>query len=197
MPLINLIQEQRLAVKRNEAKARAFFFTFAAVAVGSVGLYGFVVFESERAQSEEARLKNQLRKNQPLVDQMEQNSKSTASLSPRLKTLEDAQVSTDRWSKILHHIATQTPGSAWLTAMRTMAVDPSKPISVSFVGVATAQAPIGEFMERLQNSTDLEAVTLKYSQEKLAGGLKGTEFEISADIAGSLEQKKTVEDTSK
>jgi Tfp pilus assembly protein PilN len=194
MPLINLIQEQRLAVKRNEAKARAFFFTFAAIAVGSVGAYGLVIFESEHAQSEVNSLKTQLRKNQPLVDKIAENAKEAGVFGPRLKTLEDAQASTDRWNRILHHVATQTPSNAWLTSLRTTAADATKPISVDFVGIATDLAPIDEFMQRLQNSSDLESVILKYSQEKLATNVKGTEFEISADISGSAEQKKTQEE---
>ncbi len=197
MPLINLIQEQRLAIKRSEGKARAFFFGFAAVAVSSVGVYGFLIFESERAQGDAVRLKNLLRKNQPLVEQIDQNKKDVATLAPRLKTLQDAQLITDRWSRILQHISTQTPEKAWLTSMRAMATDPTKPISISFLGIAAAQAPIGEYMERLQNSADLEAVTLKYSQEKLSVGFKGIEFEIAADIAGSAEAKKVADEDKK
>src|SRR5207302_143228 len=84
--LINLIQEQRLAIRRSEGKARAFFFGFAAVAVGSVAVYGLLVFESEGAQGEASRLRNLLRKNQPLVQQIDQNKKDAAMLAPRLKS---------------------------------------------------------------------------------------------------------------
>jgi MFS family permease len=40
MPLINLIQEQRLAQKRNEGQARSFFLVFVGSAVAAVGGFG-------------------------------------------------------------------------------------------------------------------------------------------------------------
>jgi len=197
MPLINLIQEQRLAIKRSEAKARTFFFGFAAVAVASVGSYGFLIFESEKAQGQVGRLKNLLRSNQPLVDKIEQNKKDAGTMGPKLKTLADAQLMTDRWNRILHHVCTQTPQHAWLTSMRASVGDPTKPIAVSFLGMANGQAPIGEYMQRLQNLSDLDAVTLKYSQEKMMVGYRAIEFEISAEITGTAEQKPITEEDKK
>jgi Tfp pilus assembly protein PilN len=189
MPLINLIQEQRLAARKNEQRARAFFLTFAVTFVAAGGAYGLVYIQDENLKSEEAKLRNQLRTNEPLIAEIEKNDAESAKLTPRLKTLEDAQLISERWNKIMRHVATQSPPNMWLTAMRATASDPTKPISLSLVGVGPFQEPIGEFMLRLQNCADLEAVTLKYTQEKILATGRGIEFEISADIVGTAEEQ--------
>jgi len=189
MPLINLIQEQRLARKRNESKARSFFLVFVGSAVASVGGYGFFLFETESLGREKAQLEAQLQKNAPLVKQMDENDKEYGQLSPRLKTLEDAQVMSGRWGRILTHLAHQTPTSTWLTAMRVTANDTSKPINLSVQGISPKQEPISEFIFRMQNSKDLENVELKYSQEKVIQMVKAVEFEVTADIVDTAEAK--------
>jgi Tfp pilus assembly protein PilN len=189
MPLINLIQEQRLAIKRAERTARAYFLAFACTAVASVGAYGFVLYQSETLENQASKLRAERQRNEPLMKQIEENVKLYGELSPRLKTLEGAQAVSARWNRIMQHVAQNTPGATWLTAMRVTATDPTKPITVSFVGVAPAQEPIGEFILRIQNSKDLESVNLKYSQEKLLQTSKGIEFEVTADIVGTADQK--------
>jgi Tfp pilus assembly protein PilN len=189
MPLINLIQEQRLARKRNEARARSFFLVFVGSAVASVGGFGFFWLQSEGLNREKAQLEAQLQKNAPLVKQIEDYQNQYSQLSPRLKTLEDAQLVSGRWGRIMTHIAHQTPGPTWLTAMRVQANDAAKPINLSLVGIAPGQEPISEFILRLQNSKDLENVNLKFSQEKVINLVKAVEFEVTADIVGTAEAK--------
>ena len=189
MPLINLIQEQRLAKKRNEAKARSFFFVFAGTAVASVAAYGYFLLQTESLGREKAQIEAQIQKNAPLVKQIEEYDAEFAKLSPRLKTLEDAQTVSGRWGRILTHLSHQTPKATWLTAMRVMAADATKPISLSVQGVSPGQEPISEFIMRLQNLNDLENVSLKYSQEKVIQMTKAVEFEVSSDIVGTAEPK--------
>lgn len=194
MPYINLIQEQRLAAQANERKARSFFFLFAGILVASGAAYGFLSMEAMMVGHQADTIEAQNKKNAPLVKQIDQNSKDLADLTPRLKTLEDAQTITDRWNRILNHLVVQTPGSAWLTGLRCMSSDPTKPIQVSFLGVAQAQSPIGEFILRLQNLTDLENVNLRFTNEKLIVDSKAIEFQVDADLAGTAEQKVKTED---
>lgn len=189
MPLINLIQEQRLARKRNEARARSFFLVFVGSAVASVGGFGVFWLQTESAAREKSQLEAQLQKNAPLVKQIEEYQKQYAEVSPRLKTLEDAQTVSGRWGRILTHIAKQTPSPTWLTAMRVMASDSAKPINLSLIGVAPNQEPISEFILRMQNSKDLENVNLKFTQEKMLNLVKAVEFEVTADIVGTAEAK--------
>lgn len=187
MPLINLIQEQRLAARKNEQRARGFFLAFAVTFVGTVGAYGLVFIQSESLKSEAARLRNQIQTNEPLVAEIDKNEAELSKLSPRLKTLEDAQLISERWNRILKHVATQTPANTWLTALRASGGDATKPIAISLIGMGPSQDPIGEFILRMQNSTDLQNVTLKYTQEKLAVA-KAIEFEVTADIVGTADE---------
>jgi Tfp pilus assembly protein PilN len=189
MPLINLIQEQRLATKRAERKARAFFLGFACCTVASIGSYGFVAFQSETLEHQASKLRAERQRNEPLMKQIEENVKMYGELSPRLKTLEDAQAVSARWDRIMQHVAQNTPKATWLTALRVTATDPTKAINISLVGMAPAQEPIGEFILRMQNSADLESVNLKYSQEKLVQTTKAIEFEVTADIVGTADAK--------
>ena len=68
-------------------------------------------------------------------------------------------------------------------------MDPSKPIVASFEGLATSQSPVSEFLFRLENSTDLDNVTLKFTQEKELGAVKQTQFQIDADVLNTAESR--------
>ena len=91
MPLINLIQEQRLAVKKNEKVTRLFFLAFAGTGVLSVMTLGGLLFMTESASSEESALRAKAQEVQPLLDQIQATNAEYSKLAPRLKTLEDAQ----------------------------------------------------------------------------------------------------------
>jgi Tfp pilus assembly protein PilN len=189
MPFINLIQEQRLAAKRLEQQTRISFFSFAGAAVAVVGAYGFLLFNSSNAASEEARLRGERQKLEPSIGKIEQNRKDLAALQPRLKTLEDAQTVSTRWARLLDHLKFQTPKDTWLTAMRSTAADPAKPITVTFAGMGFAQDPIAEFILRMQNAQDIENVNLVFTNEKMIQQTRAIEFQVSGDIVGTAEQK--------
>lgn len=185
MPLINLIQEQRLLRKRQERKARTFFLLFAGSFVAAVAGYGLVAFENDRLENEESMLKVQAQRVTPLIQQAEANDRARAAMMPRLKTLEDAQSTSERWSRILAHLSTQVPPDTWLTAVRCSSSDPASPISITFQGLSESQDRVGEFILRLQNSADVQGVTLKFTQEKLINMAKATEFQLEAQLVGS------------
>lgn len=190
MPFINLIQEQRLAIRRDETRARAFLYAFAGVAGVSVLATSGLFIQSESLKAEENRIKVELQKIKPLNEQIAKINDTYSELNPRVKTLQDAQTITQRWNNILTHLTTQTPAKIWLTAVRCQASDPEKPVTISFTGVADAQEPVGEFILRLQNLDDLENVQLRFTQEKIAASFKGTEFQLDTDIKDSVEKKK-------
>jgi Tfp pilus assembly protein PilN len=189
MPMINLIQEERLSVRRNEARARSFFLLFVALAVASGTGFVGLSFLAERTRGEGARLQAERQKVAPLLDEIEQHQSHLSSMGPLVRTLEDARTVSERWSRILDHLSRHTPADTWLTNLRCTASDPAKAIGVSFIGMGASQQPIGEFMLRLQASQDLEAVNLKYTTEKMVQNSRGTEFEINGDIVGSAEEK--------
>ncbi|MFI5384911.1 MAG: PilN domain-containing protein [Fimbriimonadales bacterium] len=189
MPYVNLIQEQRQAAQANERQAKSFFFLFVGVLVTSGIVYGLTSMDAMFVSRQAHTVQEQNKKNAPIVKRIDQNALDLAALTPRLKTLEDAAVITSRWDRILTHLTTQTPPSAWLTGVRCSAADPTKSIQVSFAGVAAAQSPIGEFILRLQNLKDLDNVNLKFTNEKVVATSRAVEFQVDADLAGTAEQK--------
>lgn len=189
MPLINLIQEQRYSLKRGEAKARSLFLGFVGVTGLSVLMFGLLYFETDAARREASQLKANVKKVEPIVKAIDADELAYSQMSPRVKTLEDAQAITNKWVGILDHLATQTPKNTWLTSIRCSASDGTKPISVSFAGLSDKQDLVGELILRLQNSPHLENVSLRYTQEKVIEKGTGIEFEISVDIADSIELK--------
>jgi Tfp pilus assembly protein PilN len=189
MPYVNLIQEQRIAAQTNERKSRTFFLAFVGVLAVSGVAYGFLSVETLFVSRQAHNIDEQNKRNAPIQKQIDDNGKLLADLTPRLKTLTDAQETTDRWNRILNYLPMQTPQSSWLTGIRCQSADPTKPIQISFQGIAVSQTPVGEFMLRLQNLKDLENVNLKFTNEKLISATKGIEFQIDSDLAGTAEQK--------
>ena len=189
MPLINLIQEQRLAIKRDERTARTYFAVFAGAAGGAIFVFGALAFACEQAQATESKLKATRQRIAPMMHELDANELTEAALKPRLETLGNAQAVTERWARILKHVSQQTPNESWLTGVRATNTDPTKPIVASFEGLATTQSPISEFLFRLENSPDLDNVTLKFTQEKELGAVKQTQFQIDAEVANTAESK--------
>lgn len=185
MPLINLIQEQRLAAKKNEQAARLFFMSFVSCAAISVVGLGFLTYLKESADSEQSALQLKAQELKPTLDEIEKNTSEFGKLSPRLKTLEDAQETTNRWNRIMAHLSTQTPTETWLTGIRAQQSDPKTPVTIAFIGLSARQELIGEYMLRLQGCTDLVGVNLKFSQEKNITLGRQLEFEIDANIDGT------------
>jgi len=189
MPYVNLIQEQRMAAQANERKSRSFFSVFVGVLVVSGVAYGFLTMDALIVAHQAHGIEVENKKNEPIAKQIEQNGKDLSEMTPRMKTLEDAAVITGRWDRILNHLAVQTPTSTWLTGVKCQASDATKPIQVSFQGIATAQAPVGEYIMRLQNLKDLDNVSLRFTNEKVVAASKAIEFQIDSDIVGTAEQK--------
>lgn len=190
MPNINLIQEQRLTIKREEQKARMFFMAFASTAVLSVLAVGSLVFMTEVTNSEASSLRAQAQKIQPLVDEIEAIQSESSKLNPRFSTLENARKMTDKWNNVLKHLTSQTPNEMWLTTIRSTATDPKNPIMISFSGMTVRQELVGEFMLRLQGCPDLTNVNLKQTQEKPVQQGSQLEFQVDSSLKDTEEQKK-------
>lgn len=194
MPLINLIQEEKLAERRLERQVRVYFFGFVGTGIAGVGAFGFLLYLSDTLQGEEGRLKAQAQKVAPQLKAIEESEKRYSELSPRVKTLVDAQAMTSRWDRILTHLSVNTPQDTWLTGLRTSQSDPEKPIEIAFVGISSLQERVGEYMLRLQNCPDLASVNLRFTQEKLTTNGRGIEFDIGSHVAGTAKEKKLQEE---
>ncbi len=189
MPMINLIQERRTAVRQRDRKSRAFFLGFVAVACVCGLAFAFLSLESGELNRQESSLRAKLRKLEPIVKEIKANELTVSELAPRLTTLEGAQTATLRWSRILDHLSRNVPAQVWLTNVRCSNADPTKPVQFNVTGVSQNQDLVGEFLLRLQGSSDLGNITLKMTSEKTFGNAKGTEFEIVCDVIGTEEEQ--------
>jgi len=191
MPIINLIQEQRLQAARQEQRTRIAFLTFVGAASLAAFGYGIIFYERSSLQSEISRQTEELNKTKPVVDQIDKINADMSQLKPRLDSLTDASKQTDTWAHILTNLQTQTPAATWLTGLQSTGSDKAKPIQVTLMGSAFAQEPIAEFVLRVQNDPDLENVALHFTQQKKAANGATIDFEIGGDIAGTADQKTT------
>ena len=189
MPYINLIQEQRQEARKNESRARMFFLSFVGSLVMGAGVFGFLMFEQELLKLEESELQHKAQRLQPLAKRIDSNLATYAELQPRLTTLENANLATGHWSRILDHVSKTTPPNTWLTALRCTSSDPTKPTEVIFAGLSDKQELVGDFMLNLQSCVDLTNVHLNFTRPKLTNLTRNIEFEIGSEIEGSAEAK--------
>jgi len=189
MPLINLIQEQRISEKRGDSKARLYFVSFVTSAALGLGAIGFLVFKTEATHGDISQLEANIQKLQPMIGQIESARADYGVIAPRVETLQAARDLTDKWNRVLDHLTVQTPDKVWLTAIRATGNDPKAPISVTFTGLAHSQELIGEFQLRLQGCEDLESVNFKYSQEKPVANSHLIEFQIESGLVGTQQEK--------
>jgi Tfp pilus assembly protein PilN len=194
MPFINLIHEQRVAAERADRKSKLYFLAFVAVMISSAGAFVVISVADKGVHDQEASLQAQIERAKPLIAQTQTNQLEKSKLTPRLSTLEDAVGDTQRWSRLLTYLTTQTPPEAWLTSIRCTNADPKKAVQITFSGVALSQVPVGDYILRLQNSTDLTNVSLQYTQEKLIQQTKTTEFQVNADLNGTAPKQGLQED---
>ncbi|MEQ1934684.1 MAG: hypothetical protein ABL962_12545 [Fimbriimonadaceae bacterium] len=109
MPLINLIREQRLEVKKSERKARVFFMSFAASVMVGVGSFGFMLYLTEQAQGEKAVLEANAQKLEPFLSNIKDTNLEYGKVAPRVDTLTAARDLTDKWNRLMDHLTVQTP----------------------------------------------------------------------------------------
>ena len=193
MPLINLIESRIIAEKKAAQALRVSKMVFAGTGAIVAATYGLVLIQASNIGGHENELREQIKKQKPMVDKIADMQSEKSDLEPRLKTLTDARDLTERWGRIMKHLATNTPENVWLTALRAQAGDPEKPIGLSIIGLAKTQAEMAEFTLRTQNAKDLEAVSMKYSQEKVLEATTAVEFEVGGEIVGTAEKKRNAE----
>ena len=190
MPFINLIEEQRLAQRRESAKAKTALVVLAGVAGFVMIGCGFFFVVGESFDGEISAMKKEAEKVKPLLTEIEGVNKQIAMMAPKLTTLKSAQELTAKWDSILNHLTIQTPKGIYMTSLRCQAADPSKPIEVTFSGMSTQLQTVGEFILRMQGCEQLEGVALKNTQERLMASTTGIEFDVLAGVAGSVEEVK-------
>lgn len=194
MPFINLIYEQRQYIRHKERQVRVLL--LATVGIGSflVLTSGYFVFNAARYQVMIGALEAKKEKLEPMLKQLKQNQRDQELLSPKLTSLTSATKATEQWYAIMDHLAVNTPKNLWLTAVKCQNVTgEDSGVALAFSGYSLSLDEIGELLLRLQASSSIEAVALKFTQERVEEKRKVLEFEISAYLAGSRQVKKIKE----
>lgn len=189
MPIVNLIQEQRNAVKQREQQVRMLFVGILAVGAISFLTAGFFTFETVRLHVRANALEKKKEELQPKMDQVVANEEALALLQPRLASLESATVSTEKWSSLLGHLTTNTPDGVWLTGVNALPPTNTTGVVIALTGLSMSQEAVGVYILRLEAAPELENVTLKYTQEKTGPEGNWTQYEISAVLAGTAPEK--------
>ncbi|MBS1713779.1 MAG: PilN domain-containing protein [Armatimonadetes bacterium] len=191
MPLINLIHEQRLVVRKRDHQVRLAVVTTIGLSALSFLAAGYFLFNAARFQVMSTVLEAKKQKLQPLLQQLEGNERDRLVMEPKLTTLTSATKSTEQWCRIMDHLTVNVPKNVWLNNIRcAQATGSDSGTNLTFQGNSVNHDEAGEFLLRLEACPDLEAVTLKFIQEKQSDKERVLEFEISAFVAGSRETKK-------
>ncbi|MDI9636608.1 PilN domain-containing protein [Kamptonema cortianum] len=188
MPLINLIQEQRQVARARERKARVALISTAGIGGLCILATGALMLDATRLHMKASALEKKEKELAPLVAELETNQETIEKLQPRIDTLTQAVLESDKWNRILNHLTTNTPPETWLTSVKGFQQDRKQPMVVTFLGVSTTQDKVADLILRLQLCAELENVQLKYTQPKVTETGTQTEFEVTADVAGTKEE---------
>ncbi len=186
MPAINLIAEKRKWKRERIRKARTWFLAFIVVASLGVITAGGLTLHHERLKAELQDLEAQATILHPVKKDIENAQKTLMELTPRLKTLSEARKDTERWSRILDHVARIMPVDTWLTRLDSLQpTDPTQPVEITWTGMSTRQELVGEFMLMLQRCQDLGNIELKYTDLRRTAQGVGLEFQIFSKVPGT------------
>jgi Tfp pilus assembly protein PilN len=194
MPLINLIREQRLAARQREQQAKtAMLGTLGVGALALIGA-GALLLDTTRLNLEASNLEAKQKKLAPMLKSLDDATGEIDRLKPRIETLQKAKETTQKWNTVLTHLSNNTPTGSWLTGIKTVQTDKTKPMIVTFTGMASSHESASEFTLRLTHCEELQNPTLKSTTEKMAeGNTKVYEFEVTAELKGSGEESKSKE----
>jgi Tfp pilus assembly protein PilN len=186
MPIVNLIQEQRNAVRGRESQTRLVLMAIVAAGAVSFLTAGYFTFESVRFNLEIGRLQALKERLQPMMEELERKNQDIAGLQVRRDTLKNAQNDSVRWSTLLAYLGTNTPDGVFMSDFKSaLPTDGQSPVGLNITGLSVDQNRVADFMLRLQSSPELEGVSLKYTQEKVGPNNQSTQFELTAALAGS------------
>lgn len=189
MPLINLIEEQRLAIRERERRTRVMVFGSLAIAVVGFILGGYFFLEGASARGKASVLEAKLETVQPIVEETKATERNIKRLEPRLVTLQGAQNDTLRWSRILDYFTTNTPEGIYLSNIQCRVDNRDEAVTMTVRGIATNQEEVGSLLLRMQLNEDLEEVTLNYTQSRTTDRVNAIEFEIAGVIKGTRKRR--------
>lgn len=193
MPMINLIQEQRLVARAQQKQIQ-----IAILGTGGLGalllLATVALFlDSTRLNLEAVALQQKAEELKPTIEELEKNQAALEAYKPRIDTLTAARKDSTKWENVLAYLVTNTPGDTWLTSVKAFKQDIANPMVVTFNGISTKQEFVGDFQYRLGLCGELENPTLKYTQPRVMEKGQLVEFEVTADMKGTKQEDEAKE----
>lgn len=186
MPLVNLIQEQRNAIRQKERQTRMILMAIVGIGAVSFLTAGYFTFESVRYNLKIGELRAQRERLAPMMAELDGKELEISGLQMRRDTLKGAESDTIRWSSLLAYLGTNTPDGVVLSDFRSdLQPDPKAPTGLTLIGLSEDQQQVGDFILRLESSPEMANVTLKYTQERVGPTNKSTQFELVAGLEGS------------
>jgi Tfp pilus assembly protein PilN len=188
MPNINLIAVRRQAQKKIEQLSRSLFIGLI-TSLGIVGVLGtYLAAQSFSLTNEKRELEISLSKLKPVLDEIKSYEEQRDQMTPKVETLEVAQVETLRWCAYLQAIADAIPRGAWLNSMSaTVTPNPEEPAHIKLSGVAANDALVSETLMNLKNKAPLLQDTTMPGRRDLppanGGTIVGKAFEIETNLA--------------
>lgn len=154
MPNINLVAARREEKRSVTALSRQLFIGL--LGAGAI-LFGVVVGFGALTVTQNGEIKNldeSLAKLQPQLDKIKQREADIADLAPRVKTLDDARISTLQWHEMLGILAQTTPTTVYYTSITTGAEGETP--TVALKGIAPSQNAAATLSQDLnKNGTSL------------------------------------------
>lgn len=189
MPLINLIQEQRLVARSKQKQVQ--FAMLGTLALGALSVLGTVglFLDTTRLNFQASALEQKKIELQPTLDELAANQEALETMRPRIETLDTARKDSTKWEEVLAYLTTNTPTDTWLTSVKAFKQDVTTPMILTFNGVSTKQEFVGEFQYRLGRCDELENPTLKFTQPRFSEKGQMVEFEVTADMVGTKEEE--------
>lgn len=195
MPLVNLIQEQRNAIRLRERQTRMVLMAIVGIGAVSFLTAGFFTFESVKYSLRIGELQAQKERLAPMMAELDNKQLEIGGLQMRRDTLKGAEADTVRWSSLLAFLGTNTPDGVVLSDFRSdLPGDPKTPTGLTLIGLSEDQQQVGDFILRLESSPEMAGVTLKYTQERVGPSNKSTQFELSAGLEGSAPEEPAATD---
>lgn len=191
MPNINLIQEKRFAARQKNKQIQ--FALLGTMAIGALSVLGTIVLfiDATRLNLQAGALEQKKLELEPTLQELAANQAALETMRPRIDTLDTARKDSTKWEVVLAYLTTNTPNDTWLTSVKAFKQDTTTPMVLTFNGVSTKQEFVGEFQYRLGLCEELEGPTLKYTQPKFSNKGQMLEFELTANMAGTVQEEET------
>lgn len=193
MPSINMIAVRREEKRRQEQNVRKLLYAILGEAALVVMVTSVMLGRIIVTQNQIDRLSDRLKTLQPSVTKIQELQSQTATLLPKVQTLDGAKADTLFWYQNFYAVTASLPPKTWLTGIGTgggaTAPGPVTPgassgddPTLNITGIALSQAVVGETMLRMNQAPSLDHVELAYVQQQKIGDSNAVGFQMTVHL---------------